>query len=360
MTHNQDQKPEKPVMGEIAASGAELNLAPYIQEIEQSGDELLKSLGGDLTQYEKLLRDEQVQSAFQQRRRAVTSTEWEVEPASESSIDKQAADFLRDQLKHLKWDRITDKMLYGTFYGYAVAELIYAIEGGRVVIDTIKVRKAKRFVFGRDGTLRLKKPGQPKGVIMPERKFWTYSVGADNDDDPYGRGLGYWLYWPIYLKRNGAKFWAMTLEKFGGPTVVGKYSGGAQDGEIRKLLEAAVSVQTDAAVAIPQGMELEIMESTKRAGGDFNAFMKYWDAAIAKVVLSQTMTTDDGSSQSQASVHMEVRQDVVKGDADLNCESFNDGPARWLTEWNFPGAGIPNVWRIIEEPEDMKAISGAG
>jgi phage gp29-like protein len=78
------------------------------------------------------------------------------------------------------------------------------------------------------------------------------------------------------------------------------------------------------------------------------------NGAISKIVVGQTMTTDDGSSRSQAQVHWEVRQDLVRADADLVCSSFNRGPATWLTEWNFPGAAIPKVWRRIEDEPDLK------
>ncbi|MFY1079865.1 phage portal protein family protein, partial [Escherichia coli] len=53
----------------------------------------------------------------------------------------------------------------------------------------------------------------------------------------------------------------------------------------------------------------------------------------------------------------EVRRDIITSDADLVCESFNKGPARWLTEWNFPGAAIPRVYRVTEEPEDLDATA---
>lgn len=70
------------------------------------------------------------------------------------------------------------------------------------------------------------------------------------------------------------------------------------------------------------------------------------------------MTTDDGASLAQGRVHFSVRQEVAKSDADLVCEAFNAGPARWLTEWNFPGAAIPRVYRDFEETEDLdKAVT---
>jgi hypothetical protein len=53
----------------------------------------------------------------------------------------------------------------------------------------------------------------------------------------------------------------------------------------------------------------------------------------------------------------EVRMDIVRADADLLSASFNASVARWLTEWNFPGAAVPGIWRIIDEPEDLKLRS---
>jgi phage gp29-like protein len=354
-----ETKPAKPVLGEVAAAGGGIDgaMTGYVNEIASSGDSVLNSLGGDLTQYEKLLSDDRVHTTFQQRRRAVTSTEWDVEPGGDSPADKAAAEDAKEQLEAIKFDRITDKMLYGLHYGYAVGECMWRLDGNRVVLDDIKVRKAKRFRFGTDGTLRLLRQGHPKGIAMPERKFWTFTAGADNDDELYGKGLGHWLYWPVFLKRNSVRFWAIVLEKFGMPTALGKYGASATEKDIKKLLEALQAISSESAVAIPEGMAAELLEATRRSGGDHNVFYREMNSAITSVVLSQTMTTENGSSRSQAEVHMDVRQDVIIGDADLQCESFNDGPLTWLTEWNHPGAKPPRVWRNTDEPEDLQAAS---
>ncbi|MDE9816552.1 phage portal protein family protein, partial [Pseudomonas aeruginosa] len=72
---------------------------------------------------------------------------------------------------------------------------------------------------------------------------------------------------------------------------------------------------------------------------------------LGQVASSQGTPGRLGNDDLQA----DVRLDLVKADADLICESFNQGPARWLTEWNFPGAEPPCVYRVVEEPEDMDA-----
>ena len=54
---------------------------------------------------------------------------------------------------------------------------------------------------------------------------------------------------------------------------------------------------------------------------------------------------------------MEVRKEVVEADAHLTDDSFQRGPATWLTEWNFPGAAVPRVQRIMDEPMGQTALA---
>src|SRR5690606_32759156 len=98
---------------------------------------------------------------------------------------------------------------------------------------------------------------------------------------------------------------------------------------------------------------VDLLEATRSGATSYQDLAEAMNQSISKIVLSQTMTTDNGSSRSQAEVHAGVRDMVVKADADLACSSFNTQVARWLTEWNYPGAEVPRVWRSTEPPEDL-------
>ncbi len=348
-----DEKLLPPIFGEI--SDESRTRAAFVGELAESRDEVLRIHGnGDLSIYERLLRDDQVHATFQQRRTSVVSLPWIVEPGGPTPRDEEAADFLREQLKRSRWDQVTWKMLSGIFYGYAVAEMIYEEDRGRVGIQSIKVRRAKRFRFDRAGQLILLDPDRGR-VPMPAQKFWTYTAGADDDDDFYGLGLGYYLYWPVWFKRNGWRFWSLWLEKLASGTPIAKGPPGMTPGDEDKLLDVLKAITNGGRVVVPKNVEVEILESMRSSGGDYDAFAARMDRAISKIVMSQTMTTDDGSSLAQANVHARVGGKVTLTDADLIHESFNEGPARWLTEWNFPGAATPVVWRDGADPEDLSA-----
>lgn len=349
---------DKPEIEEIATTrdGRDITRGYILQDMLHPQDPLLVSRGFDYRIFEWVLQDDQVMSTFQQRRLSVVSREWVVEPGGTRAIDRKAADSLRAQLASLEWDRITDKMLFGLFYGFAIGECLWAIDGSEVVLDEIMVRKQRRFRFDQARRPRLLTQAESiRGMELPERKFWVYSCGADNDDDPYGVGLASWLYWPVWFKRNDIKFWLLFLEKFGQPTAKGEYQDAATDADARKrLLAACQAVGTDSAIIHPKGMEITLLEAARSGTADYATLHEKMDAAIAKIVLSQTMTTENGSSRAQGEVHERVQQRVAKADMDLVCSSFVRGPAAWLTDWNYPGAAVPRVYRRIEDEPDLK------
>lgn len=303
--------------------------------------------------YEALLKDDQVAACFAQRRMAVVARPWTVEPGDDSRAAKKAADLVRETLDAIGWDSITDQMLHARLYGFAVAEILWQLTPAGVRIKAIKPRDRRRFVFAPDGALKLLTAHAWTGEELPPRCFWSPGVGASHADEPYGRGLGHALYGPVWMKRQGAKFWGIFLEKFGAPTVVGHFHDGTSPEERARLLEAAQAVITQAAVTLPEGVTLEFLEASRGGAADYQTWLHYWDAAIAKIILGQTMTTDDGASRSQAQVHWDVRQDLVAADADLIDASASDSWVRWLVEYNYPGVAPPRISRDMTEAEDM-------
>lgn len=335
----------------------------WLNQLALNDDTILQREGGhDLKLYEALLDDDIAASAFQQRRLAVVSKDWEVEAGAEDTLAKEAADHIREQLKNVGWDNICDKMLYGRWFGYAVGECMYEVgPDGKYRLSDIIVPDRKAFAFTNAGELRLKTPETPEGEALPANKFWAYRCGASHDFTPYGTGLAHWCYWPVWFKKNVLKFWAVYLEKFGMPTTLGKFPSGTSADEINKLLAAASAVSTDRAVTVPDTMELELLEAARASGDSYVEFIDEMNDAVLRIILSQTGTSKSeaqGLGGSQAPVMKDVRDEVVRSDSDLLHESFNRTVVRWLTRWNFgPDVAPPRVYRQLEEQEDLDSIA---
>lgn len=345
-----------PIAGEIATTRDGRDITrPWIMELQQPRNpRLLHAV--DWGVYARVLADPEVSSTFQQRRRAVTSAEWDVIPGNKKNPRSvEAGDKFKANLERVGVDRFTDKMLYALANGYSVAEVVWETRDGLWQFEAIKVRHARRFRWDKENRLRLLTPRNMQGEILEDKKFWPLVTGASDDDETYGRGFCEDLYWPTLFKRNGIGFWNTFLDKFGNPTAKGTYRRGTPKADVEKLLQALAAISTDAGFVVPEGVAVELLEAARSGTGDFEKLVRYMDEAIAKVVLSQTMTTSDGASLSQAEVHAGVKLEVVTGDADLICESFNLGPATWWCEYNYgPDVEPPQLVRLIDAKKDLK------
>ncbi|WP_289145068.1 DUF935 family protein [uncultured Sphingobium sp.] len=349
--------PSPELFNEIASTRDGRDITqPYVRGLREAKDPKLAT-AVDWGAYDVVFNDDQVFSTMQQRIGAVVARDWNVIAGDDKDPRaEKAADAFDKTMKALPWDRTTRKMLMASFNGYSVAELMWGYRGGLFDIVGLKVRHARRFRYDDEDRLRMLTPTNMQGIIMPERKFWVHAVGAADDDQPYGQGLAHWLYWPTLFKRNGIRFWNIFLDKFGTPTAKGTYPRGSSKEDINKLLLALQAIATDSGFVVPEGMVVELLGAARSGTGDYHQLCLYMDAAIAKVVLSQTMTTDNGSSRSQGEVHAGVKLEVVKTDADDLTDSFTTQVARWWTDYNYgPDVAAPIVRRIVEEEEDTKA-----
>lgn len=362
MSDESFDKIETPQPGlEIATTGDGRDITrPYVAGMMMPNDRVLSGRGGgDLQIYEQVLSDPQVKACLEQRRNAVTSCEWIVEAASDRRADRKAADWLRENLQHIGWDARTDRMLYASFYGFSAAELLWEVRDGKLAWRAIKVRNRRRFGFNASGDLRLLTPqNMIEGEPAKAPYFWHIATGADNDDEPYGLGLAHWCYWPVLFKRHGVGFWLTFLEKFGMPTGVGEFPVGATPAERAMLLGAIRAIRNSSGVILPQGMKIDLLEAARSGSADYKELHDTMDDSIAKAIMGQSASVQGTPGKlGNDDLKADVRQDIVKADADLVCESFNLGPVRWLTMFNFDGADPPRVFRAIEEPEDQDKIA---
>ena len=342
---------------EIASSGDGQDITKgYTGALAYPDDGVLRGRGnGDLKLYEEVLSDEEVMATLQQRQNAMIAREWKVDAAGEEPQDIEAADFIREWVAEIGFDRISKLMHYGIFYGYAVAELVYRVnDDGKYVAD-VKVRNRRRFRFTPKGELRLlTRANQTNGVECPAPYFWHFCTGADHDDEPYGIGLAHWLYWLSMFKRNGIKFWLIFLEKFGMPTALGRYNKTATTEQQKKLLEAVRVIQADSGIIVPADMPIELLSAGRSGTADYKALWDTMNESIRRVVLGQTSSSGGTPGKlGNDDLQEAVLEAIVKADSDVICESFNRGPVAWLTQMNFAHAKPPKVYRVFEEAEDL-------
>ena len=334
----------------------------YIGKILLNPDKILTSEAGrkGIEIYEDMLYEARVFSEMQKRKLAVIGKEWDIEPASDEAQDVKVAEFVEEVFKKFSYDTARQTLLSGIVTGFKPAEVMWDYSEGDIWIKSLNGGSPRRFVFDLQGNLRLLTWGNMiEGEEIPDRKFIVFRNPSDNNS-PYGDGLGRPLYWPVWFKKNGVKFWAVFLDKFGQPTPWGKYPTGTGEGDQTKLLDALKVMQTDQAIITPDTMTVELLEAARASSVDsYDKWEKFWNDAITFIILGQTATTEGtpgklGSEEARS----DIREEIVKSDADLLSECQNDFLIPWLCDYNFPGLkAYPKVWVRTEPPEDLEKLS---
>ncbi|GAA5096848.1 hypothetical protein GCM10023210_31170 [Chryseobacterium ginsengisoli] len=161
------------------------------------------------------------------------------------------------------------------------------------------------------------------------------------------------------LKRHSWGSWDEFEELFGIPIRIAKVASQSETvkNEVAGWLEEMGSASYG---VFPTGTEIEIKENTK--GDAFNVFfqkIKALDAELSKLIVHQTMTTDNGSSKAQGSVHENTLNEIVKAD--------EKDILGWLNDVLVPamrklGYKIPENSKIIVEqtkdPSEQIKIDG--
>ncbi|MDC5753850.1 DUF935 domain-containing protein [Vibrio europaeus] len=305
-------------------------------------------------------RDLHYRSVLSTRKLAVASIDPTVEAASDDEHDVMLAEEVRKLLKHPNMPECCFDLLDGLGKGIGLVEILW---------DTEVI------------------PWKPKDYLWVDPRFIrldqeTYNeVRLVTDQEPFeGEPLkpnGYLCHQPRmksgHFIRNGlarlvavmymlksytVRDWWAFAEVFGMPIRVGKYHANASEEDIKTLVSAIATLASDAGAAIPESMQIDMVETAKGNGGDtlFENMAEWADRQISKGVLGQTMTSDDGSSQSQATVHNEVRKDIIKWDARQLANTLNEFLVKPFIDMNWgKQEQYPCIKIELEEAEDTKA-----
>lgn len=355
-----EKQTEKPITDEIATTSKDLDIfTGWLKRLENPDPTLLtESAGKGLKLYDEVDRDPHAGSVLQTRYLSVAGKEYEILAVDESSPAQEIADFVKGALDDTNFTQGCQELLQAILYGFFVAEIMWAVKDGNVVPAKIMGKHPRRFSFTMDRELRLLTPQDMiDGEEVPPRKFIVFTYGSS--DNPYGKGLGQKLWWPVWFKKNGIKFWLTFLEKFGMPTAVGKYPAGTPPEQQQALLDAIDAIQNETGVKIPDTMAIDLLEASRTGKVTYETLCEYMDRQVSKAVLGQTASTEGtpgklGNEDSQE----EVRQDIIKADSDLLCEVWNDTLIPWTVDYNFPNVTEYPKLSLRTEPEkDLKALA---
>jgi phage gp29-like protein len=206
------------------------------------------------------------------------------------------------------------------YYGHAVAELVWLKKLGKLIPVAAVHVEARRFIID-PATCKLHFY-EPFGTVpypgvnlleeYPNRfvQFTPRVLGTGVARE----GLMHPLVWAALFRNWTTRDWMNLAELAWKPWRIGKYDKDefASEADIQALLQALEFVTASGATLLPNTVELEVQWPGQKGSGHESAHERlcmFMASEMSKAILGQTMTTDDGSSYSQAQVHWKVAVD---------------------------------------------------
>ncbi len=354
------------------AVGSGTNLWDKYGVARENPDEVVRKKG--LRVFEQMeSKDGHYASVLQTRKLALLGRGFEIQPASDDPRDQEQAAFVRWNLEAMRGSFLQDRLeiLDGLGKGFSLSELVWTrIERGPykglIGLKAIKAKDQNAFGFAvdefdnilADGILQ--NPLMTHGMRMANTLSWTSeeklrgsSVQGTNirlprekfvhfvfngrAENPYGRGLGSACYWYSWFKTEGFKFWMIFLERFGSPTVQVEVEGSVGKAEEEQLQTILQQIQQETGFMVPKGVVVKLLEAARAGDASYEKLVGVCNAEISKIVLGQTLTSQQGDVGSLAlgEVHNEVRLDLLRYDVEAHCTCVNEQVIQRMVDFNW-------------------------
>lgn len=353
--------PRKPQWGEVGGTRSAIGmlLDLYVWgETYSNPDDILRreAKGRDIYIYNDMEdRDARVAACLGTRRLAVLGLPMSIAPAGDDSKDIEIAEALKvilfESLQGFRaavWD-----LLDAIAKGFSVAEILWGLDAEkRIVPARIVGRPQYRFRFDLDENLRILSHSDiAEGLLAPERKFLVFSFQARHGSR-YGTSALRSVYWPYFFKKNIIKFWLVFADKFGGPTVWGKYPPGSQADYIQSLVDSLQKFSNQSVIATPSNAEVDLLEA-QRSGtvNVYDTLTNFCNAEITIRILGQTASTEGTPGKlGNEGTQERVRQDILEYDCEAVAEVINHQLIPWIIDFNWGRQEQYPKFRFHHEP----------
>ena len=287
-------------------------------------DPVLQKMHKSIEVYEDLMFDSRVSACVGSRKSKIISMEWQVvgDKTPEAEIE-----FYNEIFENLNLEDTITEMLDAAFFGYKPFEIIWGESNGKIIPVEFVGKPPRWFVYDENNQFRfLTKTNMIEGVLVPENRFIVCRKNPTYDN-PYGKPALSACFWPVSFRKSGLKFWTIFLEKYGMPFLKATAEAGASAARMAEVADMLNDMVTDAIAVVPDGYNLEIVESVQGKSGDgmHKVYIDMMNLEIAMAILGTNLTTEvQGGSFAASQSHMDVRDDIIGSDKKMVESSFNE------------------------------------
>jgi len=314
-------------------------------------------LGITTKEYQTVLDDPHVYAGIVQRKGQIQQMGWELNISDCSCMKESLMKFISSWT----FEKIISEMLDCVMFGYSVLEIIWEKEGNEFVPREIIEKPNDWFRFNEKRELVFLSDEGTKN--LPKYKF-IVTKHKGSYENPYGEKISKKIYKYVKQKEISVEMWQKLVERYGMPSLVGRYATGATDDQKRELLSELEAMIEDNITVMEEGDTFSFEEAAKYNVGDvFEKLLHFYNLEISKAILTVTLTTEitQVGSYKTAQIHKEMLEYIGLTDKKIIEDAINQ-ILEWYTILNHgPNEPLPKIKfnkkeKIIESTIDRDKI----
>ena len=326
---------------------------------------------GDLSAVDELCSilphvDAQVACEAPQRTNGVAQLDEQLQPASSAPIDNEICDFIRQQLlDHPQWSDVKAALNHNWLPGLAAVEILWDKRSQKIAgFQRLPLR---RLTYTAPDGLLLDEPllltdEQPMGIPFDPRAI-VLATRNSLIDHPVRLGAYRAIALGVMCKQYSIQDWSAFLERYGIPTIWGKYDAASSPQDIENLFAAVRSLISDSRLVTSNTADIQLLDSQSGTGSNGSSFAEhcqYWDAAISKVIKGQALNSaigpKGGSETDAKTLSAGFISDTVAPDGMRLAGIIREQLIRPLVQLHFgPAAALPLYSLVPRSSENFEA-----
>lgn len=312
-------------------------------------------------------KDGHLQAVLGQSEETLAALPWQLVLHDDSRLkDRKARDWADQYLRTCpSFRRLIAHLAGATYYGFAVSEILWAKEDGRLVPSSFEPLAPRRFGFRQeDGLFVWRDEGMRRdGVDFRVEYPWKFVVSQPRvtGDVPCREGLVRVLMWAALFRNWTLTDWVRLGEIAWKPWRIGTYKKGAAQEDIDGLVNVLDGMSTNGVATVPDSVTVDVKwaphSSTKST---HEVLFQTIGSEMSKAVLGQTETTEASQSSglAQAKVHQSVRGDLLEARARCIAAELTRDVLAPMILLNFgDSAVVPEFQFVTQDKQDFKAFA---
>lgn len=353
-----------PLDQELTTSSDHQNLTGKYNLADTSPDVQVQKRG--YRYFEEMeLRDTHWRGLMWTRKSQALHLGWDITPASDDNIDQQRAACAKAGLMMAQGAFKNDlrDLLDAVPKGYKLCEKVYGlIPSGDFAgkIGFTRIKALPQWDYGPESDEKRRLISVQSRVMLqsaphPLDKFVLH-IHDQQNEDPLGRGIASPASWWYWFKHEGAKWWAISGERYAMPfaKITMPRNPGTKD---RQQAEDLVKkIKGDTGVTLPHGFALELVSISQQGISTYDGLIAQANAEMTFLALGATLSVQEGrrsGSLAQAREHGKMPSLYAGEDADNLEETVQEQIVKDADDKNF-GLGEPYpTFKIIRDKTEI-------